>query len=260
MVKVACMMHNFKSTPLDEVCCTIAELGYDTVEACALKNGYRYVDLDAAPEPQMRVIERAGLECPGLSVHCEMVSDPEAVSYLKKAARWARDAGISTIISGEGWKPESMSMEQAFDQTRVAVLEVVEECAKVGVHFAMEPHGTFSLTPEGLKRLMSLSSSLYYFVNYDVGNLSGACGISNAQLLPQFIARVGWVHIKDFVRKEDGKSKSTVDIGTGEVDIEVSVAMLKEAGYAGVLAAELLGRSDPVESSRAALEYLRKVV
>lgn len=256
-MKIACMMHNFKSTPLEQVCKTIADLGYDTVEACALKNSYKYVDLDSAPEPQMRVIERAGLSCPALGVHCEMIKDPEAVAYLKGAARWARDAGIPIIITGEGWKPESMPTEEAFDRTRAAVLEVLEECARRGVHFAMEPHGTFSLAPEGLKRLMSLSPSPYYFINYDVGNLSGFSGMPNAKLLPQFIARVGWVHIKDFMRKPDGKPKQTVDIGTGEVDIASSVAILKSAGYGGVLSVEILGHEDPVGSSRRALAYLR---
>ncbi len=259
-MQIGCMMHNFKSMPLEEVCGTIAELGYDTVEACALKGGYPYVDLDLPPEPQMRIIESAGLKCPGISVHCEMIADPEAVAYLKKAARWAADAGISTIISGEGWKPDAMPMEEAFERGKASVLEVVQECAKVGVHFAMEPHGTFSLTPDGLKRLMDVSASPYYFINYDVGNLSGACNVCNAELLPRFIARVGWVHIKDFVREGDGKSRAKVDIGSGDVDIEDSISILKSSGYAGVVSAEILGHGDPVGSSRRALAYLERLV
>ncbi len=259
-MKIACMMHNFKSTPLEKVCGTIAELGYEMVEACALKNGYPYVDLDAAAEPQMRVIEGAGLACPALSAHCEMIKDPEAAGYLKKAAHWARDAGVPVIMSGEGWKSEAVSMEEAFDHAQAAILEVVEECAKVGVHFAMEPHGTFSLSPDGLKRIMSVSSSPYYFLNYDVGNLSGACGIDNAELLPQFIGRVGWVHIKDFIREGGGKPKQRADIGTGDINIKDSVAILKKAGYAGVLSVEILGHSDPVGSSGRALKYLEKLV
>jgi len=259
-MKFACMMHNFKSMPLEEVCGTIAELGYDTVEACALKYSYPHVNLDAAPGPQMQVIEKAGLDCPALSVHCEMITDPEAAAYLKKAARWAADAGVSTIISGEGWKSDSMSTKEAFECAKAAILEVVDECAKLRVHFAMEPHGTFSMTPDGLKRLMSLSPSSYYFINYDVGNLSGGCNMTNAELLPQFIARVGWVHIKDYVGRLDGKSKVKVDIGAGDVDIEESVSILKRSGYGGVLSVEILGHDDPVGSSRRALDYLKGLV
>jgi len=264
-MKIACMMHNFKTTPLEEVCGIIAELGYDTVEACALKEEYfpkatyKYVDIDARPEKQMKAIEKAGLSCPALSVHCEMIKDAESVPYLKKAARWAKDAGVPIIITGEGWKPESMAMETAFDRARSAIMEVLDECAKLGVHFAMEPHGTFTLKPEGLKQLMALSPSPYYFINYDVGNLSGGCGLPNAKLLPQFLARVEWVHIKDYAKKDDGK-RQTVDIGAGDVDIAAAVKILKDAGYGGVMAVEILGHSDPVGSSGRALGYLRGLI
>jgi len=258
-MQIACMMHNFGEVPLAEVCRLIAGMGYDGVEACALKGGYKYVDLDASPGPQMRVIADAGLSCRGLSVHCEMLKDPEAVAYLKKAARWAKDAGIPTIVTGEGWKAESLSVEEAFERAREAVLEVVEECAKCGVHFAMEPHGTFSLDPDGLARLMSVSSSPYYVVNYDVGNLAGHSGVRNADLLPRFIARVGWVHIKDSARGSDGRRR-TVDIGAGNMDIAWCVEFLRKSGYAGVIAAEILGHDDAVGSSRRAQEYLRGLV
>ena len=167
-----------------------------------------------------------------------------------------------------------MSMEAAFDRARSSIMEVLEECAKLGVHLAMEPHGTFSTNPEGLKRLMAVSPSPYYFINYDVGNLSGGCGLPNAQLLPQFLARVGWVHIKDYARKAAGRTTGTggtptsprgfasptVDIGTGDVDIAAAVKILKDAGYGAAISAEILGHADPVGASGRALRYLKGLI
>jgi inosose dehydratase len=259
MMRIGCMMHNFPQASLEEVCRTIKEIGAEAIEACALKGGYPYVDLDGDPVEQRKVIDSYGLEVSGLSVHCEMIKDPDSVPYLKKAIRWAASASIPCLITGEGWKSEGMDEETAFEIAQRRILEVLKEAERFKVAFAMEPHGTFSLTIEGLKRLMGISQSEYYIINFDVGNIMRFPEEDSAQLLREVVGRVGHVHIKDKRFLEGGGAK-TVPIGTGDVNIAGCVEVLKEAGYTGVLSVEVLGVPDPLEESRMGIEYLKRLI
>jgi hypothetical protein len=66
------------------------------------------------------------------------------------------------VLTGEGGKSQEMSDEEAFDIAKERILEVLKEAERLKVAFAMEPHGVFSRTIQGLKRLMELSDSEYY--------------------------------------------------------------------------------------------------
>lgn len=51
------------------------------------------------------------------------------------------------------------------------ILEEAEECQ---VHLLIEPHGTFSLTAEGLNKIMGLCSSKWLGINFDTANVHRA--------------------------------------------------------------------------------------
>lgn len=257
-MKVGCMMHNFPKTPLKDVCGIIKDIGSDIVEACALKGGYPYVKLEENPVEQKKKIESYGLEISGLSVHCNMITDIESTQYLKKAINWAASADIPCVITGEGGKSQEMSDEEAFEIAKERILEVLSEAERLKVAFAMEPHGVFSRTIDGLKRLMELSDSEYYIINFDVGNIMQKPEDDSAELLSEVTDRVGYVHIKD-KKFSDGKTK-TCPVGTGDVNISGCVEVLKKAGYDGVLSLEFLGVSNPREQSKSGIEYLKSLL
>jgi len=132
------------------------------------------------------------------------------------------------------------------------VLEVAEKCK---VYMAIEPHGTFSLPAEGLKRLMGLSSSKWLGINYDTANVHHA--IANAARRPNRIPfgkmqdevttlqavvdRVVHAHIKDGI---NGKCTA---LGKGEVNVLGCIRVLKAHGYTGVYSLETEGEYGPDE-------------
>ena len=61
------------------------------------------------------------------------------------------EAGIPVVNCGDGRKPQAMSDADALKvlaERLAAILEVAEKCQ---VYLAIEPHGTFSVTAEGLQ-------------------------------------------------------------------------------------------------------------
>ncbi|HIE09921.1 MAG TPA: hypothetical protein EYP65_08755, partial [Armatimonadetes bacterium] len=125
------------------------------------------------------------------------------------------------------------------------------------VYLAIEPHGTFSLTPDGLLRIMSLSDSPWLGINYDTANVHRATYVETregayqwevvgekqdeVETLKKVVHKVVHVHVKDVV------DARCVPLGEGEVDIAGCIRVLKEAGYEGALSVETEGEHSPEE-------------
>ena len=129
--------------------------------------------------------------------------------------RWAKEAGIPAVFAGDGHKPDDLSEADALKLLgdRLApILEVADAC---GVYLAIEPHGTFSLTADGLRKIMALSGSKRLAVNYDTANVHRATYVETVAgeyswkpfgkpqdkvaTLKAVIDRVVHVHVKNVV-------------------------------------------------------------
>lgn len=174
------------------------------------------------------------------------------VPTVKRAIEWAAAAGIPVLDFGDGHKPAEMSDEDAFKRLEDRILELLETAEKNNVILALEPHGTFSLTAEGLKRILSISDSAYLGINYDCANIHRAAyvetkegvanwrsvenGMSEADVLRTVADRVVHFHAKDL-----DAAGNCVALGTGCVDVAGCIAVLKEAGYQGAVSLETEG-------------------
>jgi sugar phosphate isomerase/epimerase len=177
-----------------------------------------------------------------------IISNPECVEGITQAIRWAKEAGIPVINAGDGRKPPSMSDDDALkllDQRMAQILEVAE---KSQVYLAIEPHGTFSTTAEGLKKILSLSRSKWLGINYDTANVHHA-EQDEVATLRAIADRVVHVHVKDSVsvKVKDKVKHECVALGKGEVNVLGCLRVLKEHGYSGVLSLETEGEFGPDE-------------
>jgi sugar phosphate isomerase/epimerase len=143
-----------------------------------------------------------------------------------------------------------------FGDRLAKVLEVAEKCR---VYVAIEPHGSFSLTADGLKRIMGLSDSKWLGINYDTANVHRVGYPKNAggytyrvvgrrqdevATLDAVTDRVVHVHVKDMV------GGRCVALGTGEVNILGCLRVLQKHKYTGVVSLETEGDLDFDETQR----------
>ena len=134
----------------------------------------------------------------------------------------------------------------------------------------MKPHGTFSLTAEGLARILSISDSPYLGINYDCANIHRAgyvetrdgaanwralaSGGAEAEVLKTVVHRVVHFHAKDLTA--DGVCTA---LGTGTVDVAGCIQVLKDAGYTGAVSLETEGGmpfAESVELAEISSRYL----
>jgi sugar phosphate isomerase/epimerase len=244
--KIGCGTVTFRKRPLREALERIRRAGYEYVETQATGPWCPHVDAwKDDPARFRRLVSDLGFRgVTGLwSPHGALVPDPQCVEGITQAIRWAREAGIPVVHAGDGYKPKEMPGTDAFKLLRerlAAILEVAEKCR---VCLAIEPHGTFSVTAGGLKRIMALSSSKWLGINYDTANVHHARQ-DEVATLEAVVDRVVHVHVKDSLG-----SRCTV-LGEGEVNVLGCLRVLRRHGYAGVFSLETEGEFDPEEGQR----------
>ena len=192
------------------------------------------------------------------------------VPTIRRAIEWAGAAGIPVVDLGDGHKPADMSEADAFARLEERILMLLETAEKCGVMLGLEPHGTFSLTGEGLERILAISDSPYLGINYDCANIHRAGyvetkegsaafhtlgeGCGEVEILKKVVSRVVHFHAKDMTA--DG---TCVALGTGEVDVDGCIRVLKEAGYTGAVSVETEGGmsfEDSEALARASFDFL----
>jgi len=143
------------------------------------------------------------------------------------------------------------------------ILAVAERCQ---VYLAIEPHGTFSLTPDGLATIMKLSDSPWLGINYDTANVHRATYVETTAgayswrpmgapadevaTLEKVLGRVVHCHVKDAV------GARSVALGEGEVDVRGCLRALAVGGYDGVVSLETEG-DEEVETMQGMIERSR---
>jgi len=137
---------------------------------------------------------------------------------------------------------------------------------------ALEPHGTFSLTGDGLIKLMQVSDSKYLGINYDPANIkrkgymetkngkaswrSIENSESETEILEKVISKVRHFHIKDL-----DINRNCLPLGKGIVDLKGCIEVLKQNGYTGAVSLETEGGMDFEKTEslcRESFEFMKK--
>jgi sugar phosphate isomerase/epimerase len=267
MMKIGCNTVAFRRSSLDFALKEISAAGYKYVEVEANLLWCPHVDpWKDDPQEFMKKVKSYGFEgVSAIGSHRELITSQEGVDDIRQALKWAKEAGVPCILTGEGRKPEDMSEEDALSilADRYAELgEVAEACQ---VHLALEDHGTISLKPEGLPKLLKIAKNEWIGVNFDTANihrgdyvgtdrgkyewkLGGLTSYSETELLEKVVDRVRHTHIKDVVGRD------AVTLGHGEIDLIGCLDILNKGGYQGVLSYETEGMEEPDESRKMIVE------
>lgn len=267
MMKIGCNTVAFRSSSLDFALKEISAAGYKYVEVEANLLWCPHVDpWKDDPQEFKKKVASYGFE--GISAigsHRELITSQEGVEDIRQALKWAKEAGVPCILTGEGRKPEDMSTEDAISILADRYADLGEVAEKNQVFLALEDHGTISLTPEGLPKLLEIAKNEWIGVNFDTANihrgdyvgtdrgkyewkLGGLTSFSETDLLEKVAYRVRHTHIKDVIGRD------AVTLGHGEIDLVGCLDILNRARYDGVLSYETEGMEEPDESRKMIIE------
>lgn len=278
-MKIACGTVTFREYPLEEALKRIKKAGYEYVEPQATAPFCPHIDVDHDdPERFKKLVKNMGFK--GVTAlwatHGALIPDPKCVEYGKKCVEWAAAAGIPGINLGDGFKPKEMSDEDALKLVEERLARILETAEKCKTYVAIEPHGTFSLNAEGLKKLMSLSNSKWLGINYDTANVHRASYVESkgdsyvwkstgmkhdeVAVLKAVAGRVVHLHVKDV------KGEQCVALGRGEVNIKGCLEILRDSNYRGPISLETEGDFNAdagealiIESRKYLLKILKEI-
>ena len=268
--KIGCGTVIFRQHPLRVALERIRRAGYDYFETQATGPWCPHVDpVKDDPQAFRRLVGEMGFKgVTGLwSANGAILGDPKSVEGISQTMRWAKEAGIPVVHAGDGAKPADMSDEDAMKLLGERLAKILEVAEKCQVYLGIEPHGSFSLTSDGLNKIMGLSPSKWLGINYDTANVHRATYVETAAgsyswklfgkrqdevaTLKTIVDRVVHVHVKDIV------GTSCVALGKGEVNIAGCLAVLREHGYRGALSLETEGDLG-IEENQQLIEVSRK--
>jgi len=176
---------------------------------------------------------------------------------LKKASRFAHEAGIDSVTTHVGFIPENPK-DRLYISLIDALKEVARFCEENGQSFWME---TGQETPVTLLRTIEDVGAENVGVNFDSANLlmyGKANPIDALDVIGRFVRGV---HAKDGEYptngRELGKEKP---IGQGRVNFPVLVPKLKSLGYKGTLTIEReIHGPQQIEDIKAAKSFLEQL-
>jgi sugar phosphate isomerase/epimerase len=262
-MKIGCNTVAFRKYDLDFALGKIADAQYDYVEVEANLKWCPHIDTTKSDPIKFRDrIRRLGFK--GVSAvgsHRELVTSDQGVKDIEQSLVWAGAAEVPLILTGEGRVPPGMTQESALAILKERLENLSEVAAQNKVYLAMEDHGSISLTPDGLPRILGLVNSDWLVVNFDTANirrgdyvgtdqdhfewkLGARPGSSETELLRKVADRVRHVHFKDVV------GLNAVTLGKGEIDLIGCLKILKKAGFDGVLSYETEGWEDAAEAEK----------
>lgn len=266
-MKIGCNTVDFRKMNLDYALEKIAKAGYEYVEVEANLKWCSHIDpwKDDPAKFKDKIKSFGFKEVSAIGSHRELITSEKGVKDIKRALEWAHDAGVPVILTGEGRIPEGISVEDAINILKPRYEEILEVAEKNKVFLAIEDHGSISLTPDGLPRLLGLVESEWFGVNFDTANIHRGdyvgtdskgyewkmgtkSSYDEVELLKKVADKVKHVHIKDVV------GRNAVILGKGEINLKGCLKVLKDANYAGVLSYETEGFEDPEEACKMIVE------
>lgn len=276
-MKIGCGTVLFREYELERSLEAIRNIGFTCFETQAVGPWCPHVNVEKDdPEQLVKLKKKYGFEeITGLwSLNGNIISNPNSVASGIRSIEWAAAAGIPVVHTGDGHKPKDMSEEDAYRVLEEKLSAILEAARKYNVKVAIEPHGTFSLTLKGLRRILALGDADVLGVNYD------ACNVFRASYVESGNNKSGWAcaegkedelevlrGISDRVvhchAKDINGEKKCVAVGDGVVNVKGCIDHLKSIGYQGVVSVETEGGGtfeDIVALAAKSYAYLNAVI
>ena len=173
-MKIGCGTVLFRKFDLERSLAAIRNIGFEYFETQAVGPWCPHVNVEVDdPNNLVKLKEKYGFKgITGLwSLNGNIIANENAVESGIRSVEWAAAAGIPIVHTGDGKKPADMTDEYAFKVLEEKLSRILEAAKKYGVKMAIEPHGTFSLTAEGLEKIMKIGDKEVLGINYDACNI-----------------------------------------------------------------------------------------
>ncbi len=277
MIKLGCGTVLFRMFDLERGLEAIRNVGYEYFETQAVGPWCPHVNVEKDdPENLVRLKEKFGFKgITGLwQANGNIICNPNSVASGIRSIEWAAAAGIPVVHTGDGHKPADMSEEDAYKILEERLGLILEAAKKNNVTLAIEPHGTFSLTKEGLQKILKMGDPSCLGINYDGCNIFRAGyvesgngqsgwqgntkGGNEVEILSSVLDRVVHCHAKDI-----NPERVCVPVGDGIINVKGCVELLKKSGYNGVVSVETEGGEDfdqVVALAKKSYDYLTGII
>lgn len=246
-----------------------AELGYRYIEPMVhtgwelLSEVHYFHSFSMEEDPLLmkEICDSHGLKVGSVSGHSPLMKPEAAVPRLTRSIGLASAVGAEIVNSDEMVKPDWMDDDLAHEVMRYTLIKANLVAARHKVKIAIEPHGIYTKTAEGLLRIMNLVPSPWIQINWDTGN-SYLAGLEDPyEGLERVRDHVVHIHAKDISmqhsKAERGKVTGTpvgCACGEGVVDWDRIKHVLRDQDREIFLSVEC-GKIDEAERS---LTFLRK--
>ncbi len=190
------------------------------------------------------------------------------VPYVMKSIAWAAQIGCPCVDTTDGLHaPEGLQDKEAMAMMKRSYRQILRVAEAHQIIVNIEPHGYFTTNPDMMAEMQAFSDSPFLRMNLDTGNTFIA-GREPMAFLQRFLGKVSHVHVKDVSESlakalrggMTGIAVSHCSLGEGvnAGNIRQCLAILRNAGYHGVLSMECEGASGPmIEKS---LAWLRNTL
>ncbi len=252
------------------------KMGFSSVEVLeSTGEGYPYSVPDVASAKEIKkVLDDHGLVTACYSVGTTIYKNPDAVESLMRQAEIAAALGCPylhhTLITGYRVTPDLPAFDEVMADIVPSAVRIAEYAKTLGVRCLYEDQGLYANGLEGF-------GAFYSQVKEGTDNV-GVCGdMGNClfvdcepeKFFAAFATEIYHVHVKDYLRKSVPESPGIywlptrggnwlrgTTIGSGIVDYDACMHILKTAGYAGHYALEL-EHPEPFEDGvRQGIQYL----
>ena len=228
------------------------------------------VSLDANPFDIKRTFEKYGLKIMTLSAHATLLEPSSPANYataeIMKAIKFAAAIGIRDVVTTETFAKSEWAKNLTYEQkVFVAAEKLYEPCRMAedyGVNLIFEPHGPLTDSIEGIGDVMeALGNPKALGVNLDTGN-SWLGGSDPVELAKKYHDKIYHIHWKDlgeeWLPKRGtvfGCGFSTIEVGTGCIDIKGVIDVLKDRKEIQYSTLEVAGSPELLRASR---DYIMK--
>ncbi len=250
---------------------TAAELGYKYVEPCvatgydllALGGYYHTLCMLDDPLEVKGWLDDQGLKPSAISAHSPLMRPEVSIPYLTQAIRYASDIGAPVVTTDEGIKPDWMSDDEAFEIMRYTIRQVMQTAERYGIVLGLEPHQPYTVRKETFIRILELSDSPCWKVNWDTGNFYLGGQDDPYESLDAVADQLCHFHAKDIDIQQSESQRGEVTgtpvgcaCGDGVIDWARVVEILKKHNYDGIVSVEC----GEVDQARRSLSFLKGIL
>jgi sugar phosphate isomerase/epimerase len=210
--------------------CRSADKSFEAGVEIAAALGYRYVEpmvhtgwellsevhyfhsfsMEEDPLLMREICDRHGVQVASLSGHSPLMKPEAAVARLTRAIVLADAVGAGFVNTDEMVKPEWMDDAFAHEVMRYTLTKAELAARRHDVYVCVEPHGVYTRTAAGLRRIVELVPSEYVAVNWDTGN-SYLAGLEDPyEGLESVRDLVRHVHAKDISMEHSERERGKV--------------------------------------------------